>query len=193
MSEHGIEFFCGCMSGWAQVLTMQPFEIIKVRLANQSLLNPVYQGITDCFRQIYQQEGVSAFYRGTLSPLLGIGAQVALQFGTNELVKKLMLKLNADEELDGTRSLPMNLILLSGIITGIPSSLVITPVDHTRIKMQGRDSKKYKGSVHAGIQIYKKYGLNGLYQGFYPTILREVIALGVYFSTYESLSRHLNK
>jgi hypothetical protein len=50
--------------------------------------------------------------------------------------------------------------------------------------MQGLNSKKYKGSVHAGIQIYKTYGLNGLYQGFYPTILREVIALGVYFSTY---------
>jgi hypothetical protein len=78
----------------------------------------------------------------------------------------------------------VSLILLSGIITGIPSSLVITPVDHTRIKMQGLNSKKYKGSVHAGIQIYKTYGLKGLYQGFYPTILREVIALGVYFSTY---------
>ena len=78
------------MSGWAQVLTMQPFEIIKVRLANQSLLNPVYKGITDCFRRIYTEEGVTAFYRGTLSPLLGIGAQVALQFGTNELAKKLM-------------------------------------------------------------------------------------------------------
>ncbi len=50
--------------------------------------------------------------------------------------------------------------------------------------MQGLNSKKYKGSVQAGIQIYKTYGLNGLYQGFYPTILREVIALGVYFSTY---------
>jgi solute carrier family 25 carnitine/acylcarnitine transporter 20/29 len=96
MSEYGIEFVCGCMSGWAQVLTMQPFEIIKVRLANQSLLNPVYKGISDCFRQIYHQEGVSAFYRGTLSPLLGIGAQVALQFGTNEIVKKLILKLNTD-------------------------------------------------------------------------------------------------
>ena len=172
MNEHGIEFFCGCMSGWAQVITMQPFEIIKVRLANQSLRNPVYNGITDCFRQIYYREGVSAFYKGTLSPLLGIGAQVALQFGTNELVKKMMMKLNVDENCDTTRLLPLELILLSGIITGIPSSFVITPVDHTRIKMQGLNLNKYKGSVHAGIEIYRKYGLNGLYQGFYPTILR---------------------
>lgn len=96
MYDHSIEFFCGCMSGWAQVLTMQPFEIIKVRLANQSLLNPIYKGIGDCFRRIYNEEGLSAFYKGTLSPLLGIGAQVALQFGTNELIKKIMFKLNYD-------------------------------------------------------------------------------------------------
>lgn len=85
------------MSGWAQVLTMQPFEIIKVRLANQSLINPIYQGIGDCFQKIYYEEGLLAFYKGTQSPLLGIGAQVALQFGTNELVKKILSKFNSPQ------------------------------------------------------------------------------------------------
>ena len=33
-------FVCGTISGWAQVFVMQPFEIIKVRLVNQSLANP---------------------------------------------------------------------------------------------------------------------------------------------------------
>lgn len=82
------------------------------------------------------------------------------------------MKLNVDENCDTTRSLPLEFILLSEIITGIPSSFVITHFDHTRIKMQGLNPNKYKESVHAGIEIYKKYGLNGLYQGFYPTILR---------------------
>lgn len=42
MSSYAIEFICGCKSGWAQVLTMQPFEIVNVRLANHSLLRPTY-------------------------------------------------------------------------------------------------------------------------------------------------------
>lgn len=105
--------------------------------------------------------------------MLGIGAQVGLQFGTNELVKKIMFKLNFDEEVgDANSPLPMNLILLSGIITGIPSSFITTPVDHTRIKMQGLNTNNYKGSIDAGKKIYAKYGMRGLYQGFYPTILR---------------------
>ncbi len=86
----------------------------------------------------------------------------------------------------------MNLILVSGILTGIPSSLVITPVDHTRIKMQNLETNYYKGSVDAGIKIYQQFGLRGLYQGFYPTVLREIIALGVYFSSYEVIVRKYN-
>lgn len=49
-----------------------------------------------------------------------------------------------------------------------------TPVDHTRILMQvqkGNDHK-YNGSIDAGVKIYKKYGIKGLYLGFYPTLLR---------------------
>jgi solute carrier family 25 carnitine/acylcarnitine transporter 20/29 len=58
-------FVCGTVSGWAQVFVMQPFEIIKVRLVNQSLINPQYKGIVDCFHQIRKNEGVKSFYKGT--------------------------------------------------------------------------------------------------------------------------------
>jgi hypothetical protein len=34
------DFICGCFSGWTQVIVMQPFEIIKVRLINQSTTKP---------------------------------------------------------------------------------------------------------------------------------------------------------
>lgn len=76
----------------------------------------------------------------------------------------------------------MSMVLASGLLTGIPSSLSVvivfaifkTPVDHTRILMQvqkGNDHK-YHGSIDAGVKIYRKYGIKGLYLGFYPTLLR---------------------
>lgn len=34
------DFICGCVSGWTQVFVMQPFEIVKVRLVNQSYFCP---------------------------------------------------------------------------------------------------------------------------------------------------------
>ena len=62
------DFFSGCVSGWVQVLVMQPFEIVKVRLVNQSLHNPEYKGIIDCVRKIYTEEGLNTFYKGTFYP-----------------------------------------------------------------------------------------------------------------------------
>ena len=59
------DFFCGCVSGWAQVIVQQPFELIKARLVNQSSKNPEYSGIIDCFKKIRQEEGLTAFYKGT--------------------------------------------------------------------------------------------------------------------------------
>lgn len=49
------DFICGCVCGWVQVIVMQPFEIVKVRLINQTLSNPEYKGIFDCFRKIRKQ------------------------------------------------------------------------------------------------------------------------------------------
>lgn len=46
------DFASGCVSGWTQVFVMQPFDLIKVRLVNQSLINPEYKGTFDCFRKI---------------------------------------------------------------------------------------------------------------------------------------------
>ena len=87
----------------------------------------------------------------------------------------------------------MDLILFSGLVTGIPSALVVTPVDHMRIKMQAISNTKYKSSINVGKKIFASYGLEGLYQGFYPTILGEVIGLGLYFGAYEGIIRQFQQ
>jgi len=83
----------------------------------------------------------------------------------------------------------MRLVFLSGFFTGIPSALVVTPVDHTRIKMQTHNNTKYTSSIDVGTKIFKEYGIKGLYQGFYPTLLGEIISLGIYFGSYEAFIR----
>lgn len=53
--------------GWSQVVVMQPFEIIKVRLQTQSATNKLYNGIYDCLTKIIKNEGFFALYKGILS------------------------------------------------------------------------------------------------------------------------------
>lgn len=88
------DFFAGTIGGVAQVLTGQPFDIVKVRLQRQSRSNPVYTSTIDCVRKIIANEGIGAFYKGTLSPLTGIGACTALQFVGNGISKRIVEDFN---------------------------------------------------------------------------------------------------
>lgn len=86
-----LNFICGWGSGVVEVFVMQPFEMVKVRLINQSHHEKHYNGIIDCIKKIYLREGLTSFYKGktyfiglgTLSPLLTMGLQVAVQFSAN--------------------------------------------------------------------------------------------------------------
>ncbi|KAG9537783.1 hypothetical protein KCU84_g24423, partial [Aureobasidium melanogenum] len=76
------DLFAGAVGGIAQVLIdkkdiCQPFDIVKVRLQTTSQ----YSGAADAASKILKNEGATAFYKGTLTPLIGIGACVSVQFG----------------------------------------------------------------------------------------------------------------
>lgn len=62
-----------------------------------------------------------SFYKGMLMPLLGVGAQVALQFGIVESLKKIFKTKYADPE----GNLHWKYSLLAGLFAGLPSALVV--------------------------------------------------------------------
>jgi solute carrier family 25 carnitine/acylcarnitine transporter 20/29 len=74
------EFVAGWVGGVGRVMTAQPFDIIKTRLQTQCVLEPIYSGTVDCFKKIKKEEGLLAFYKGTATPLLGVGTITACQF-----------------------------------------------------------------------------------------------------------------
>lgn len=66
MNQNLKDIVSGFVSGWTQVVIMQPFEIVKIRLQTQSEKNPYYNGMVDAFKKIAKEEGLTAFYKGTL-------------------------------------------------------------------------------------------------------------------------------
>lgn len=75
---------------------------------------------------------------------------------------------------------------MCGAIAGLPSALIVTPLDHSRFRVLMNKGTEKIGSVKMSIDIYRKYGLRKLYLGFCSTWLRESF-LGVYFGTYDTL------
>lgn len=52
------DVIAGTIGGWAQVIVGQPLDTIKVRLQTQPS-PPIYRNATDCFQQLFRQEGVN--------------------------------------------------------------------------------------------------------------------------------------
>jgi len=184
------DFCCGTIAGWLQVFVGQPFDLLKVRIQSQSPINPKYNGTIDCFQKIAKNEGYLTFYKGSLSPLVGVGACVSIQFGVNEAMKRIVKKYQKKEHL--------SLLTLStcGAIAGLANSVVSIPCEHIRIKMQIQGTKlikKYTGSVDCVIKIYKENGIRGIFHGGMSTLPRELVAYFFYFGTYEGLMEYTSK
>ncbi|GES77717.1 mitochondrial carrier [Rhizophagus clarus] len=74
--------FSGTVGGIVQVFVGQPFDTVKVRLQTQETKPgepPKYTSMLDCVRKT-RKEGLTAFYKGTTTPLVGVGACVSIQF-----------------------------------------------------------------------------------------------------------------
>jgi solute carrier family 25 carnitine/acylcarnitine transporter 20/29 len=52
-------FIGGCIGGFAGILSSYPFDTLKVRIQNQSISSPHYNGAIDCLRKTVAKESVN--------------------------------------------------------------------------------------------------------------------------------------
>lgn len=180
LSRSTKEFIAGTIGGMAQVLAGQPFDIVKVRLTSSQGL-----GALTCTAQILKSEGPLAFWKGSLPPLLGVGACVSIQFGVVENMKRMIKAWNKGEELSLVQQ------MMAGSIAGVANSIVSAPAEGHRIRMQvqgkidPRGDPHYRSSVDCMKTIFKLHGLKGSFAGLKVTVLREAGTFATYFGMYE--------
>jgi len=121
------DLFAGAMGGIAQVLLGQPFDIIKVRLQTSNQ----YTGAIDAASKIWSKEGPLAFYKGTLTPLVGVGACVSIQFGAFHEARRTLERYNSDIDPQNTE-LSLGQYYLAGAAAGVANSIISGPIEHIR-------------------------------------------------------------
>lgn len=98
-------------------------------------------------------------YQGTLTPLLGVGLCVSIQFGVVERVKREFASRNARaagvpqgaESLlgIGPKAFPLTSpqLYAAGVSAGVANSFVAGPVEHIRIRLQTQATQIYSGPL----------------------------------------------
>jgi solute carrier family 25 carnitine/acylcarnitine transporter 20/29 len=136
----------GAISGMFGIILSQPIDSIKTHYQ----VNP-----NNKFKYTIRN-----FYRGVSSPLLGVGLEKAMVFGTYNYFRN---NLNYN-------------IPVCGAISGLVASTVVAPYE--RIKILSQTNQKLNMNL-----LKPSY----LYKGFGATFTREVPGFAIYFTTYEYL------
>ncbi|RCI01099.1 hypothetical protein CU097_013422 [Rhizopus azygosporus] len=184
------DFVSGNFAGMAQVLVGQPLDTIKVRL---QLDHGKFKGAWDCAVQTIQKEGFFALYKGMASPLVGIGAVNALLFTANSTIKNHFSK-------DG-RPLTLDKIAIAGAGAGIVNSVLASPVEMLKIKLQAQYGSKttaigryFTGPLDCARYLIQRDGVaHGLFRGLWATIVREIPAYAGFYTGFEMTKRYLTE
>lgn len=175
------DVFGGTVGGIAQVLVGQPFDTVKVRV--QSAPEGTYSGALDVVKKLIANEGFGGFFKGTLTPLIGVGACVSVQFSVNEFMKRHYNKTSEGQ--------PLTLLnyFNCGAVAGFANGFLASPIEHIRIRLQTQtgSTKQFAGPIDCIKKIYGLAGLGAVFKGLGPTLARESLGMGIYFATYEAL------
>ncbi|GES63108.1 sugar O-acetyltransferase [Aspergillus terreus] len=174
------EVIVGAAGGITQVLIGQPFDIVKVRMQTQANTSAAHLA-----RNIWRQEGPLAFYKGTLPPLLGVGACISIVYTSFHPFSTALHSLTPDRP-----SLTLPQTYLAGGLAGLTNSAISGPMEHIRIRLQTQSatsSQTYTSARDCIRRIVQQSGPAGLYRGHSATMLREFHSYGVWFSVFEVL------
>eukprot|EP00124_Ichthyophonus_hoferi_P004315 Ihof_evm1s460 gene=Ihof_evmTU1s460 len=191
------DFIAGGVGGVALVVVGHPLDTVKVKMQTMEVkpgIPPPYKGTYDCIQQTVHKDGFKGLYRGMLAPVMGVAPMYALCFFGYGVGKKIFCTENTFEDLSNKNVLR---IAAAGATSGIFTTPILAPGERIKCLLQTQKMNpatgqmRYKGPMDCAKNIYREGGIRGVSRGFCATMLRDCIASGFYFATYEILKRKL--
>ncbi|XP_053517365.1 uncharacterized protein LOC119058679 isoform X2 [Artibeus jamaicensis] len=173
----------GSVSGLVTRVLISPLDVIKIRFQLQierlshSDPSAKYHGILQAGRQILQEEGLTAFWKGHVPAQL-------LSFLSFEMLTELVHRAGVRDARDSS------VHFVCGGLSACMATLTVHPVDvlRTRFAAQG-EPKVYKTLRDAVATMYRAEGPLVFYKGLNPTLIAVFPYAGFQFAFYNSLKR----
>lgn len=183
MKNTGRSMLAGCITGMCQICIGYPTKFIKIQLQLEEKFGheKKYAGMIDCAVQNLKTYGIFGLYRGL--NIFFYGARSAVSFTTFETLKA--------RHIDDHGILSPGNRFLCGLYAGaFEAALVSTPLETVECKLihERRLGKShYKGFWHGTMVIIKEEGVDKLYKGLIPSIIKQSCNQGIRFFVVETL------
>ncbi|XP_018579636.1 mitochondrial 2-oxodicarboxylate carrier [Anoplophora glabripennis] len=185
LKEAAIQIGSGGSAGFVEVCIMHPLDLIKTRLQIQSGKNindpQYYNGILDCFKKMYVNEGIGSFWKGILPPILAETPKRAVKFFTFEQYKQFFM-------FGSPTPTPLT-FSLAGLGAGITEAILVNPFEVVKVQLQANRNRvtEVPSTWSVTKQIVARDGIIGLNKGVTATIGRNGTFNMVYFGFYHSV------
>lgn len=165
----------GGIAGAFTYVCLHPLDTIKTKLQTKGAAQ-LYQNTFDAIVKTFQKDGILGFYSGVSAVIVGSTASSAVYFGTCEFGKSILTKLE---------NYPSVLIPpTAGAMGNIVSSAIMVPKELITQRMQAGAKGR---SWDVLLRILEKDGFLGLYAGYSATLLRNLPAGVLSYSSFEYL------
>ncbi|PPD95641.1 hypothetical protein GOBAR_DD07340 [Gossypium barbadense] len=209
-SNWGREFVAGGFGGIAGTIAGHPLDTLRIRQQSSNTGSAF-----SILRQVVIKEGPAALYKGMGAPLASVTFQrlsTFLKSFLNFFDEGISLMIFAHDRtlwfskytlyfhehlthpflLILTPSPSYKGVAMAGVGTGAIQSLIVSPVELIKIRLQLSKKTSPTGPIHVAKTILKTEGIRGLFRGLNITILRDAPAHGIYFWTYEYMREQLH-
>lgn len=186
-SSWGKEFVAGGFGGIAGIFTGYPLDTLRIRQQHSRVAGSAFS----ILRNLVRTEGPAALYRGMAAPLASVTFQNATVFQIYAVLSRAF-----DSSVPSLDPPSYKGVALGGFGTGAIQSLLLSPVELVKIRLQLQNktqpSDQLGGPIDVARSILQREGLRGMYRGLTVTILRDAPAHGVYFFSYEFMREKLH-
>ncbi|KZV16529.1 protein MITOFERRINLIKE 1, chloroplastic [Dorcoceras hygrometricum] len=165
----------GGIAGAFTYVCLHPLDTIKTKLQTKGA-SEIYKGAFDVIAKTFQNRGILGFYSGVSAVIVGSTFSSAVYFGTCEFGKSFLSRIG---------NYPQVLIPpTAGAMGNIMSSAIMVPKELITQRMQAGAKGR---SWEVLLRILEKDGILGLYAGYSATLLRNLPAGVLSYSSFEYL------
>jgi len=194
MTDQGKQAFkdiiFGSFAGVIGKVIEYPFDTVKVRLQAQPDHAPLrYAGPLDCFKQSLKHDGFAGLYRGVSAPLVGAAVETSSLFFSYRVAQDI---LHSAISLPASKELPFGALILCGAASGAFTSVLLTPIELVKCKMQVPFIKSATVQRPPTVfsimsSVYQHQGIRGFWHGQMGTLIRETGGSAAWFGSNEGI------
>jgi len=146
-------------------------------------------------KKMYKQGGIRSAYRGLTMGLVGMFPYSAIDLGTFEYLKSSIAARKLRMGYSQTDSAPGSFATgCIGALSGSLGASVVYPINLLRTRLQAQGTvlhpPTYEGIWDVAQKTVKNEGVQGLFKGITPNLLKVVPAVSITYVVYEK-SKHI--